>query len=130
MASIFDKILSGEIPAYKIAEDDRFLAFLDVFPVKRGHCLVIPKKATDYIFDMDDQELADLHLFAKRVAKAIHKAIPCRKVGMAVVGLEVPHAHIHLIPMEEVGDLNFSNPRLKFSPEEYQNIVAEIQAAL
>ena len=130
MASIFDKSISGEISSHKIAEDENFLAFLDVFPVKRGHTLVIPKKSVDYIFDIEDQEFVNLHLFAKKIAKAIHKAIPCKKVGMAVVGLEVPHAHIHLIPMEEVGDLNFSNPRLKFSPEEYQTIVAEIQSAL
>ena len=119
MASIFTKIVNGEIPCYKIAEDDNFLAFLDVSPVKKGHILVIPKTEVDYIFDMEDSQLANLHIFAKKVAKALKKSVPCTKVGMAVVGLEVPHAHIHLIPMTGIGDLNFSNPRAQLSKEEF-----------
>lgn len=128
MSTIFARIISGEIPAYKVAENEHFLAFLDVLPVAKGHTLVIPKKEFDYIFDMPDEDLAALHLFAKRVAKALKTAVPCRKIGMAVVGLEVPHAHIHLIPMNEVGDMSFTKERLKLSPEEMSGLAQSIAA--
>lgn len=128
MSTIFARIISGEIPAYKVAENEHFLAFLDVQPVAEGHTLVIPKKEVDYIFDMPDQDLAALHLFAKSVAKAVKAAVPCRKIGMAVVGLEVPHAHIHLIPMNEIGDMSFTKERLKLSPEEMSGLAQSIAA--
>ncbi len=122
MASIFSKIVNGEIPAYKVAEDENYFAFLDIFPVAKGHTLVIPKKEVDYIFDLDDDLYLGLQAFAKKVAVGLKKAIPCQKVGVLVLGLEVPHAHIHLIPMQNEADLlNFSK-KLKFSPEEFQNI--------
>jgi histidine triad (HIT) family protein len=126
MSTIFAKIINGEIPCHKIAENDDFLSFLDLSPVTRGHALVIPKKETDYIFDMDDNSLASLHLFAKRVAIALKKAVPCKKVGVAVVGLEVPHAHIHLIPMNHIGDLSFTSERLKLTPQEFKEIAEAI----
>jgi histidine triad (HIT) family protein len=126
MSTIFSKIIKGEIPCYKVAESADFLAFLDVSPVKKGHVLVIPKIEVDYIFDMEDQQLANLHLFAKKVAQALKRTVPCTKVGMAVVGLEVPHAHIHLIPMVGIGDLNFSNPRVQLSKEEFIALAEEI----
>lgn len=125
--TIFEKIIAGEIPSYKIAENDRYLAFLDVFPLKRGHTLVIPKQPVDYIFDLDDNTLAGLHLFSKNVAKAIEQAIPCERIGTAVIGLEVPHTHIHLIPIEHIGDVNFSNPKMKFTPEEMEETAAAIR---
>lgn len=128
MSTIFSKIIKGEIPCYKVAESADFLAFLDVSPVKKGHVLVIPKIEVDYIFDLEDQALANLHLFAKKVAKAVKKTVPCTKVGMAVVGLEVPHAHIHLIPMTGIGDLNFSNPRVQLSKEEFVKLAEEISS--
>jgi histidine triad (HIT) family protein len=122
MASIFSKIVNGEIPAYKVAEDENYLAFLDIFPVAKGHTLVIPKKEVDYIFDLDDDLYKGLHAFAKKVAVGLKKAIPCQKVGVLVLGLEVPHAHIHLIPMQNEADvLNFSNKK-KFNPEEFNEI--------
>ena len=122
MATIFTKIVNGEIPAYKVAEDDNYLAFLDIFPVAKGHTLVIPKKEVDYLFDLDNESFAGLQLFAKKVAEGLKRAIPCLKVGVLVLGLEVPHAHIHLIPMQSEADvLNFSN-KLKFTPEEFQEI--------
>lgn len=122
MASIFTKIINGEIPAYKVAEDENYFAFLDIFPTAKGHTLVIPKKEVDYIFDLDDETYVGLQLFAKKVAKGLKKAIPCEKVGVLVLGLEVPHAHIHLVPMQNEGDLlNFSEKK-KFSPEEFQEI--------
>ena len=122
MASIFSKIVNGEIPAYKVAENENYLAFLDIFPVAKGHTLVIPKKEVDYIFDLEDELYAGLHLFAKKVAIGLKKAIPCEKVGVLVLGLEVPHAHIHLIPMQNEADLlNFSKKQ-KFTPEEFQKI--------
>lgn len=122
MASIFSKIVSGEIPAYKVAEDENYLAFLDIFPVAKGHTLVIPKKEVDYIFDLDDDLYTGLHAFAKKVAIGIKQAIPCQKVGVLVLGLEVPHAHIHLIPMQNEGDLlNFSK-KIKLTPDEFQSI--------
>ncbi|MEY2923936.1 MAG: hypothetical protein RLZZ337_476 [Bacteroidota bacterium] len=128
--TIFEKIIAGEIPAYKIAENEDYLAFLDVFPLKRGHTLVIPKKPVDYIFDLEDDVLAGLNLFAKQVAKAVAKGVPCKRVGVAVIGLEVPHTHIHLIPIENVSDINFANPKLKFSPEEMEETAAAIRAQL
>jgi histidine triad (HIT) family protein len=122
MASIFSKIVNGEIPAYKVAEDENYLAFLDIFPVTKGHTLVIPKKEVDYIFDLEDDLYAGLQVFAKKVATGLKKAIPCEKVGVLVLGLEVPHAHIHLIPMQNEADLlNFSKKQ-KFTPEEFQKI--------
>ena len=122
MASIFSKIVNGEIPAYKVAEDENYLAFLDIFPVAKGHTLVIPKKEVDYIFDLDDDLYNGLQAFAKKVAMGLKKAIPCQKVGVLVLGLEVPHAHIHLIPMQTEADvLNFSNKK-KFTPEEFNEI--------
>lgn len=127
--TVFEKIVAGEIPCYKIAETDEFLAFLDVFPVKEGHTLVIPKVAVDYIFDLNDASYSGLLLFAKKLAKAIDEAIPCERVGMAVVGLEVPHAHIHLIPINEIGDVGFANPKLKLTPERMQEIAESISAA-
>lgn len=126
MASIFSKIIAGEIPGYKCAENDKFYAFLDINPLVKGHTLVVPKKEVDYIFDMPDDDLAEFTVFAKRVALAIQKAFPCKKVGMAVLGLEVPHAHIHLVPMHSEGDLNFSNPKLKLTDEEFKKIAKQI----
>lgn len=124
--TIFSKIVAGEIPSYKVAEDDRFYAFLDINPLQKGHTLVIPKQETDYIFDLDDETLAGLQIFAKRVAKAIKAAIPCRKVGQAVLGLEVPHAHIHLVPLTTEGDMDFSRKIDTPEPEEMQHIADEI----
>ncbi len=128
MPTIFSKIVSGEIPCYKIAETEKFLAFLDVFPLVKGHTLVIPKKEIDYIFDVEDNELAELHVFSKKIAHAIKKSIPCKRIGMAVIGLEVPHAHIHLIPLNNVSDINFSLPKLKVSKEELMEIASSISA--
>lgn len=129
MPSIFTKIVNGEIPCYKIAETDHFLAFLDVFPLAKGHVLVIPKQETDYIFDLDDETLAGLHVFAKSVAIKIGIAIPCERVGVAVIGLEVPHAHVHLIPLNSVQDINFSRPKLQIAPEEMEQIAKSIRQA-
>ncbi|MCG7281836.1 HIT family protein [Chryseobacterium taklimakanense] len=122
MSTIFTKIINGEIPAYKIAEDEHHLAFLDVMPLVKGHTLVIPKKEVDLIFDLESEEFKNLWAFAQSVAKKIGAAVPCVRVGVAVVGLEVPHAHIHLVPMNSMQDLNFTNERLKLSPEEFQDI--------
>lgn len=126
MASIFSKIVAGEVPSYKIAENDKFYAFLDINPLVKGHTLVIPKKEVDYIFDLEDQDLSEMHLFAKKIALAIKKAFPCKKVGMAVLGLEVPHAHIHLIPINKESDMIISNPKLKFTDEEFKSIAKAI----
>jgi histidine triad (HIT) family protein len=130
MASIFTKIVLGEIPCYKIAENEDYLAFLDINPLAKGHTLVIPKKETDYLFDLDDKVLAGLNVFAKKVALAIDKVSDCKRVGMAVLGLEVPHAHIHLIPINGLYDIEFSRPKLKFSPEEFEEIASSIRSAL
>lgn len=127
--SIFSKIAAGEIPSYKCAESDKFYAFLDINPVALGHTLVIPREETDYIFDLDDECLAEYHVFAKRVAKALQQVVPCRKVGMAVIGLEVPHAHIHLIPLKEEGDMDFRKPKLQVEAENMAEIAAAINAA-
>lgn len=129
MSSVFTKIIHGEIPAYKIAENDHFLAFLDVSPLAKGHTLVIPKKEVDLIFDLETEEYKNLWAFAKTVAEKIRKAVPCVRVGVAVVGLEVPHAHIHLVPLNGIEDLNFKNERLKLSPEEYSEIQQSITNA-
>ncbi len=130
MATIFSRIIAGEIPCYKVAEDDRFFAFLDINPLVKGHTLVIPKQEVDYIFDLNDEDLAAMHVFAKRVALAIGEAFPCRKVGEAVLGLEVPHAHIHLIPMQNEKDMLFSNPKLKLTDEEFKAVAEAIRAVL
>jgi histidine triad (HIT) family protein len=127
--TIFSKIIAGEIPAHVVAESNEFLAFLDISPLAEGHVLVIPKKEVDYIFDLDDETYTGLQIFAKIVATAIKKAIPCKKVGVAVIGLEVPHAHIHLIPMNQVNDLNFARPKLSFTNEELSATKDKIKAA-
>lgn len=127
MSSIFTKIVNGEIPCYKIAEDENYLAFLDVMPLAKGHTLVIPKKEIDLIFDLESEDFKNLWGFAQKVAKKITKAVPCKRVGVAVIGLEVPHAHIHLVPMNTMQDLNFANERLKLSLEEYQDIQEKIK---
>ncbi len=126
MATIFTRIANGEIPCYKVAEDDRYLAFLDINPLAKGHTLVIPKKEIDYIFDIDDDLLGGMMIFAKKVALAIDQSIPCKRVGIAVLGLEVPHAHIHLIPINNLGDINFGKPKLKLSNEELKAIALKI----
>lgn len=130
MPSIFSKIIAGEIPSFKIDENENFYAFLDVFPLVKGHTLIVPKKEIDYIFDISDEMYQEYHLFAKKIAIAIKKAIPCQKVGMAVIGLEVPHAHIHLIPMNSMDDINFSMPKLKLSNEEMEEIAVKIRHKL
>jgi histidine triad (HIT) family protein len=129
MATIFSKIIAGVIPSYNIVEDDRFYAFLDINPMTKGHTLVVPKQETDYIFDLDDTLLADMVIFSKRVALAIEKAISCKRVGMMVIGLEVPHAHIHLVPIQREGDLNLSNPKLKLSNDEFIEIADKMKKA-
>jgi len=128
MASIFSRIVAGELPAYKVAEDADHLAFLDITPLVEGHTLVIPKKEIDYIFDMTPQALAALHVFAQRVAKGVQAAVPCKRIGVAVIGLEVPHAHIHLIPMNQVSDMNFANPKIKVPEARMQELAAAIAA--
>lgn len=129
MGSIFSKIVAGDIPCYKVAENDRFLAFLDIMPLKKGHVLVIPKNETDYIFDIEDSELAEMMVFAKSVAAKIKKVVPCNRVGVAVIGLEVPHAHIHLIPINTMDDMNFANPKLNLSQEELGEISEQLRNA-
>jgi histidine triad (HIT) family protein len=129
MPSIFTRIVNGEIPCYKVAEDDHFLAFLDINPLAKGHTLVIPKKETDYIFGIEDSEYADLFLFAKKVALAVEKVVPCKRIGIAVLGLEVAHAHIHLVPINTVYDIDFSKPKLVLSKEEFLELVSKINAA-
>jgi len=128
MPSIFSRIVSGELPAYKVAEDGRHLAFLDITPLVEGHTLVIPKKEVDYIFDLPADELAALHVFAQRVARGVQAAVPCKRIGVAVIGLEVPHAHIHLIPMNQVADMNFANPKIKVAEARLQELAAAIAA--
>ncbi len=130
MATIFSRIVAGEIPSYKIDEDDRFFSFLDINPLVKGHVLVIPKIEVDYIFDVDDRTLADMMVFAKRIAHALEKVVPCKRIGIVVLGLEVPHAHIHLIPLNKESDINFQNPRVKLSPEEYLQLANSIAANL
>ena len=130
MASIFTKIINGEIPSYKIAEDANYFAFLDIFPLAKGHTLVVPKKEVDYIFNLDDETLGGLLVFSKKIALAIDKSIKCSRVGVAVVGLEVPHAHIHLVPLNSFHDIDFSRPKLKLEKEELESIAAIIRANL
>ena len=127
--TIFSRIVAGEIPSYKCAENDQFYAFLDINPLAKGHTLVIPKREVDYIFDLTDEEIASMQVFAKHVALAIKEVLPCVKVGQAVLGLEVPHAHIHLVPMQSEGDLNFANPKKQFTPEEMQQTADAIRNA-
>lgn len=126
MASVFSRIVAGEIPAHKVAETNEFLAFLDVHPLAKGHVLVIPKAEVDYLFDLEDELYIGLQAFAKKVAAGLKKAIPCNRIGVAVIGLEVPHAHIHLVPINGMDDLNFSRPKLKLSPEELKEIAEKI----
>jgi histidine triad (HIT) family protein len=126
MATIFTRIINGEIPCYKIAEDDNYFAFLDINPLREGHTLVVPKKEIDYIFDLDDKELSGIILFSKKVALAIKDVIPCNRIGVAILGLEVPHAHIHLVPMDTMEDINFKRPKLKFTPEEFKETARKI----
>ncbi|MBO5002542.1 MAG: HIT family protein [Prevotella sp.] len=126
MAGIFARIAAGEIPSYKCAENDKFYAFLDINPIAKGHTLVIPRREVDYIFDMEDDEIAEFQVFAKKVATALKAAFPCIKVGQAVLGLEVPHAHIHLIPMQSEKDMLFTNPKMKFTDEEFKDIANKL----
>jgi len=128
MATIFSRIVNGEIPSYKVAEDDRFYAFLDINPLAKGHTLVIPKVEVDYLFDLDPETLAGLTLFAQRVAKAIEKVVPCKRIGVAVLGLEVPHTHIHLVPLNKESDIDFHKPKLKLTPEEFDELAKRISA--
>ena len=128
--TIFSRIIVGEIPCYKIAENEQFFAFLDINPMTKGHTLVIPKQEEDYLFNLDDQTVADMMVFSKKVAAAIEKSVSCLRIGVAVIGLEVPHAHIHLIPINKESDMNFNNPKLKLSPEEMTDIAAEIRKNL
>ena len=130
MASIFSRIVAGEIPSYKVAEDDKFFAFLDINPIAKGHTLVIPKREVDYFFDLTDEEIGAMQIFAKKVATAIKEAFPCVKVGQAVLGLEVPHAHIHLVPMQSEKDMLFTNPKLKLTAEEFAEIAQKINSCL
>jgi len=130
MASIFTRIVNGEIPCYKVAEDENYLAFLDINPLQEGHTLVIPKKEVNYIFDVEEELHAGLWNFARKVGKAIEKVVPCQRIGITVIGLEVPHAHIHLIPLRTMYDMDFRRPKLKFTPEEFAAIAARIAEAL
>lgn len=130
MSTLFSKIIAGDIPCYKVAENDRFFAFLDINPLAKGHTLVVPKKEIDYIFDLPDADLSDMMLFAKKVAVAIEKAIPCKRVGVAVIGLEVPHAHIHLVPIQQEKDMNFFGAKLSLSTDEMLAIADEISRKL
>lgn len=130
MSSIFSKIIAGEIPSHKIIENDKFYAFLDIMPLVEGHTLVVPKQEVDYIFDVDDNQLADMMVFAKKVAKAIEAAIPCKRIGVAVIGLEVPHAHVHLVPLNTMDDINFSRPKLKPTHDELALTAKKITANL
>jgi len=130
MSTIFTKIISGDIPSHKVAEDDKYLAFLDINPLHEGHTLVIPKNPTDYIFDIDDEEYRGLWSFAKKVAHAVGKAIPCKRIGVAVIGLEVAHAHIHLVPIDDVSDIDFSRPKLSYSDQELEATVRKIKSRL
>ena len=130
MASIFSKIIAGDIPAYRIAENESYFAFLDISPLNQGHTLVIPKREEDYLFSMEDEELAGMMVFAKRIALAIEKVVPCKRIGIAVLGLEVPHAHIHLVPINGIYDIDFSRTKLKLSREEFENIAEKIRSHL
>jgi histidine triad (HIT) family protein len=129
MASIFTKIIQGEIPSYKIAENDKFFAFLDIFPQSKGHTLVVPKQEVDKLFDLDEKTYQELMLFSRKIALAIEKVIPCNRVGVSVIGLEVPHAHVHLIPINTISDMDISQKKLSFTPEEFKEIAQNIRAA-
>ena len=130
MATVFSKIVRGEIPSYKIAENDKYYAFLDIHPLAKGHTLVIPKEEVDYLFDLNDKLLSDMMVFAKKVALAIEKVVPCKRIGVAVLGLEVPHAHLHLIPINSEADISFSRPKLKFKETEFEELAARIRSEL
>lgn len=130
MASIFSLIADGKIPCYKVAENDHYIAFLDINPLREGHTLVIPKREEDYLFDLGDDEIANIMVFAKKVARAIDQVIDCERVGVAVIGLEVPHAHIHLVPIDGIYDIDFSKPKLKLSEDEFSRIAKEISEAV
>lgn len=130
MATIFSKIIAGEIPSYKVAENEKFFAFLDIRPMSKGHTLVVPKQETDYLFDLDDRQLSEMAVFAKKIARAIGRAVPCKRVGVMVVGLEVPHAHIHLIPIRKESDMSLANPRVELSKEEFEETAASIRKEL
>ena len=129
MPSIFSRIINGEIPAWKVAESEHFLAFLDVRPLAKGHTLIVPKVETDYFFDLSDEEISGIMLFSKKVASALRSSLPCLRIGMSVIGLEVPHAHVHLVPLNSMGDINFSNSKLNLSAEEMEAIAASIRSA-
>lgn len=126
MATIFTRIIKGEIPCYKVAEDDHYFAFLDINPLRAGHTLVVPKTEVDYVFNLSDDQLSGLILFSKKVAKAIKEVFPCDRIGVAILGLDVPHAHIHLVPLDTMEDINFKKPKLKFTPEEFKEIAKKI----
>lgn len=130
MSTIFSKIINGDIPSYTIAEDENYYAFLDINPLAKGHTLVVPKNETDYIFDLDDEAIKGLFAFSKKVARGIEKVIECKRIGIAVLGLEVPHAHVHLVPINGIYDIEFSRPKLKFSPEEFEKIASDIRLAI
>lgn len=130
MASIFTKIINREIPGHIVAENEEFIAFLDVKPLVKGHCLVVPKKEVDYVFDLEDNLLAEINIFAKKIARAIKEVVPCRRIGVAVVGLEVPHVHMHLVPLNTMDDINFTRPKLEPSQEELAQIAEEIRNAV
>lgn len=130
MDTIFTKIIKGEIPSYKVAENEQFYAFLDISPLAKGHTLVVPKLQNDYIFDLSDEMIADMMVFAKKVAKAVEKAVPCKRIGVAVIGLDVPHTHIHLVPINNVSDLDFTKERVKLSEEEFKSTAASISNCL
>lgn len=129
MASIFTRIINREIPGYIVAEDENYIAFLDIMPLVMGHVLVVPKKEVDYIFDLDDSTFTGLHTFSKKVAKAVKKVVPCKRIGVAVIGLEVPHVHIHLVPMNSMGDINFTKPKLQPAKEELESVAEKIKHA-
>jgi len=126
MASLFSKIVSGDIPCYKVAEDDDFLAFLDLHPLRLGHTLVIPKVEIDYFFDLDDTQMTHLMLFSKKVAKLLKEKFPCKKIGVSVIGLEVPHAHVHLVPIDDIDDMNFKRPKLELSTQDFEDLLKTI----
>lgn len=128
MPSIFTRIIHREIPAYVVAEDEKHIAFLDISPLALGHTLVIPKREEDYIFDLSDQELSELMIFSKKIASAMMKSVSCKRIGLSVIGLEVPHAHVHLVPLNSIGDINFSNPKVKLSKEEFVAIAEKIKS--
>lgn len=130
MATIFTKIINGEIPCYKVAEDDKYFAFLDINPLKAGHTLVVPKQENDYVFDLSDESVSGLMLFSKKVAGAIKSVFPCNRIAVAILGLEVPHTHVHLIPMDTMEDINFKNPKLKFSADEFKEMASKIQGKI